>query len=328
MSFSAQLRRFAAPMFRPALSQRAALRFAARRGRSMVLLYHRILPDGAAPDPIVPSLQRHLFLRHLDALLRIGDIVPLTQLLEPARLGQRPRIALTFDDDHAGYVGTVVPELQARGVPATFFVSGRSLHGLPPYWWTSVEHSLRSHGLESTRRMLGLNGRTVADLALALERSPDAAELTGRLPLADEPCMTAADIRAMVRAGMTIGFHTLHHPVLSTLAEGPLEAALTDGRRELAAAAGAPVDLLAYPHGRATAAVADAAERAAFRAAFAAGGRPITTTSDRFLLDRWEPGPLGADELTAAVAMRLMRSPTAPYAVRHKRLQRNETRQS
>ena len=83
------------------------------------------------------------------------------------------------------------------------------------------------------------------------------------------PCMTAEDIRAMVRAGMTIGFHTLHHPVLSTLAEGPLESALTEGRRELAAAAGAPVDLLAYPHGRATAAVADAAERAAFTAAFA-----------------------------------------------------------
>jgi peptidoglycan/xylan/chitin deacetylase (PgdA/CDA1 family) len=328
MSYSAHLRRFAAPIFRHALSQRAALRLAARRGRSLVLLYHRILPDGTAPDPIVPSLQRHLFLGHLDALLRVGDIVPLTQLLEPPRPGHRPRIALTFDDDHAGYVGTVVPQLQARGVTATFFLSGRSLHGLPPYWWTSVEHSLRAHGLESTRRMLGLNERTVADLALALERSADAAQLASRLPHVDEPCMTAADIQAMVRAGMTIGFHTLHHPVLSTLAEGPLETAMTEGRRELAAAAGAPIDLLAYPHGRATAAVADAAERAAFAAAFAAGGRPITTTSDRFLLDRWEPGPLGADELGAAVAMRLMRSPTAPLEIRRKRLQRNETRQS
>jgi peptidoglycan/xylan/chitin deacetylase (PgdA/CDA1 family) len=294
----------------------------------LVLLYHRILPDGTAPDAIVPSLQRHLFLRHVEALLRVGDVVPLAQLLEPARLSHRPRIALTFDDDHAGYVGIVVPELQALGVAATFFLSGRSLHGLPPYWWTSVEQSIRTHGLDRTRRLLGLSGGTVADLAIALERSPQAAQLASRLPHVDEPCMTAADIRALARAGMTIGFHTLHHPVLSTLAEGPLEAALTEGRRELAAAAGAPVDLLAYPHGRVTAEVADAAERAAFLAAFAAGGHPITTSSDRFLLDRWEPGPLRPDELGAAVAMRLMRSPTAPHSVRRKRLQRNETRQS
>jgi peptidoglycan/xylan/chitin deacetylase (PgdA/CDA1 family) len=316
MSYGAYLRRLAAPLFRPSLSQHAALRLVARRDRSLVLLYHRILPDGTAPDAIVPSLQRQLFVRQLEALLRVGNIVPLRQLLEPSRQSQRPRIALTFDDDHAGYVGTVVPELQALGVPATFFLSGRSLHGLPPYWWTSVEQSLRIHGLDYTRRALGVSGETVAHLAVALERSPCAAELVSRLPPVDEAQPTAADIRAMARAGMTIGFHTLHHPVLSNLAGRDLELALTDGRRELAAAAGTEVDLLAYPHGLATTAVAEAAERAGYAAAFATGGRPISATSDRFLLDRWEPGALDADELGAQAAMRLMRSPTRPRAMR------------
>ena len=117
--------RHAVPPTQPACG--AATR--CRRDRSLVVLYHRILPDGTAPGAIVPALQRQFFVRQLKALLRVGNIVPLRQLLEPSRRGQRPRIALTFDDDHAGYVGTVVPELQALGVPATFFLSGRSLHG-------------------------------------------------------------------------------------------------------------------------------------------------------------------------------------------------------
>ena len=325
MSYGAHLRRLAAPLFRPALTQHAALRLAARRGRSLVVLYHRVLPDGTAPDPIVPSLQRRLFVRQLEALLRVGDVVTLRELLEPARRSPRPRIALTFDDDHPGHIGTVVPELQALGVSATFFLSGRSLHGLPPYWWTNVQHSLRSHGLDYTRRALGVSGETVADLAVALERSPRAAQLASRLPHVDEAQPTAADIRAMARAGMTIGFHTLHHPVLSDLAGRDLESALIDGRRELAAAAGSDVDLLAYPYGRATTAVAEAAERAGYVAAFATGGRPISATSDRFLLDRWEPGALDADELGAQTAMRFMRSPTQPRAIRRGRVVRIET---
>lgn len=325
MGYSAQVRRLAAPLFRHSVGRQAALRLAARRGRSLVLLYHRVLPDGTAPDAIVPSLPQHLFRRHLHALLRLGEVVPLAQLLDPGLRGQRPRFALTFDDDHGGYVGTVLPVLQALGVPATFFLSGRSLHGLPPYWWTSVEHSLRTQGLDDTRRALGVSGDTVADLAVALERSRRAPQLASRLPRVDEAQPTAADIRAMARAGMTIGFHTLHHPILSDLAGRDLESALTDGRRELAAAAGTDVDLLAYPHGRATIAVAEAAARAGYAAAFATGGRPISATSDRFLLDRWEPGALDADELGAQAAMRLLRSPTQPRAIRRGRALRIDT---
>jgi peptidoglycan/xylan/chitin deacetylase (PgdA/CDA1 family) len=320
MSARAQIKRLAAPLFRRAIGRSAALRFAVRHGRLLVLLYHRILPDGAAPDPIVPSLPVSLFRRHVETLLHTGDIVPVSELIESPRQQQRPRFALTFDDDHDGYVATVLPALRALGVSATFFLSGRALHGLPPYWWTSVERSLRTRGLEFTRDTLGLGGaRTVEDLAAALERSGQAAQLVGRLPSVNELSMTAADIRALTDAGMTIGFHTLHHPIL-TMQSGPaLETALVDGRRELAAAAGATVDLLAYPHGRANAAVADAAEQAHYVAAFASGGRPITATSDAFLLDRWEPGRLETDELSAHLAMRLLRPPTPPRAMRRKR---------
>jgi len=316
MGYGTPIKRLAMPIFKLAVGQRAALRLAASRNRALVLLYHRVLTDGAAPDEIVPSLSRRLFGEHLETLLRLGHIVPLTQLLQPPPSGAPPRFAITFDDDHAGYVDTVLPELQSRGVTATFFLSGRSLHGLPPYWWAFVEESLRTRGLDYTRRTLGLTGGTAADLAVALERSPTASELTSQLPYPTQPTMTADHIRTLADAGMTIGFHTLHHPILSTLAGPELQAALTMGRHELAVAAATPINLLAYPHGRATSNVAAAAEGASYAAAFATGGRPITSSSDRFLLHRWEPGPLNGDELRAAIAARLLRTPTPSQAAR------------
>jgi peptidoglycan/xylan/chitin deacetylase (PgdA/CDA1 family) len=319
MSASAQIRRLAAPLFRRAIGRSTALRFAARGGRSLVLLYHRVLPDDVTPDPIVPSVPVSLFRRQVELLLDAGDIVPVRELVESPRREQRPRFALTFDDDHTGYVETVLPALEARRVPATFFLSGRALHGLPPYWWTSVECSLRTHGLDFTRKTLGVAAQTVGNIAVELEQSGRAAQLVSRLPPVNEPPMTSADVRALAQAGMTIGFHTLHHPVLTTQSGRALEAALNDGRLELAIAAGTGVDFLAYPHGRASAGVAEAAERANYAAAFTTGGRPITPDSDRFLLDRWEPGRLEADEFGAQLAMRLLRPPTPTRANRHKR---------
>jgi peptidoglycan/xylan/chitin deacetylase (PgdA/CDA1 family) len=316
MGYGTPVKRLATPIFRLAIGQRAALRLAASRNRALVLLYHRVLPDGVAADEIVPSLPRRLFHQHLDALLQLGQIVPLRQLLQPPPAGAPPRFAITFDDDHAGYVDTVLPELQSHGVTATFFLSGRALHGLPPYWWTFVEESLRTRGLDYTRKTLGLTGGTAADLAVALERSPSASELTSQLPHPTQPTMTAAHIRTLSDAGMTIGFHTLHHPILSTLAGHELHAALTMGRDELAVAADRPIDLLAYPHGKATSDVAAAAKGASYVAAFATGGRPITSSSDRFLLHRWEPGPLTGAELRAAIALRLLRAPTRSQSAR------------
>jgi len=319
MSASAQIRRLAAPLFRRAIAQSTALRFAARGGRSLVLLYHRILPDDLPPDPIVPSVPVSLFRRQVEVLIDAGDVVPLTDLVNAPHRGQHPRFALTFDDDHTGYVETVLPVLQARRMPAAFFLSGRGLHGLPPYWWTSVECSLRTHGLDFTRTTLGVNGHTANDIAVELEQSGRAAQLVSRLPPVNEQGMTSTDVRALALAGMTIGFHTLHHPVLTTESGHALEAALSDGRLDLAEAAGTSVDFLAYPHGRASAVVAEAAEQAHYAAAFTTGGRPITFESDRFLLDRWEPGRLEAEEFAAQLAMRLLRPPTPTRANRHKR---------
>ena len=102
-------------------------RIGALRGRSLVLVYHRVDQDGRPPGQIVPSVSANVFGRQLDALGEVGEIVPLRALLQEARRNARPRFAVTFDDDFVTHVDHALPILRDRGAPATFFLSGRSL---------------------------------------------------------------------------------------------------------------------------------------------------------------------------------------------------------
>ena len=312
MSYPTLPVRLATTALRLPVAKQFALRISAIRHVGLVLVYHRVGPNGPMPHEVVPTLSSALFRRQLEALARLGDVVPASQLLEPPRPGQRPRFCVTFDDDHVGHVQHALPILNSLGVRATFFLSGRNLHGLRPYWWTYLEESIRSKGLAFTGQTLGLPGKTPADLASALEGTPLADRLHEVLPTSLESPMVAADVRRLSDAGMTIGFHTLHHTRVSDLSGSDLDRVMTEGLGEVASAANAEVNLLAYPYGRANPAAADAAERAGFRAAFASGGHPIGPRSNPFLLGRWDPGQLSADRLATAVTLRLLRMQTPP----------------
>jgi peptidoglycan/xylan/chitin deacetylase (PgdA/CDA1 family) len=285
--------------------RQVALGIARMRARSIVLVYHRLGPDGRAAHEVVPSLRTDLFRRQLEALGNIGDIVPLAELLQPPESVKRTRFAITFDDDEPSHVRHALPVLQALGVQATFFLSGRALHGLPPYWWMVLEQAVVETGLPAVCREVGIVADTAKHLAAQLEGSPLVDRVAGLVQPNGDVLLSTEGIEALVGGGMTIGFHTLRHPVLTTLDDVALERALREGLAELSTAAGAPVNLLAYPHGRASTRVAIAARTAAFRAAFRSGRRPMRHDTDAFLLGRWEPGALEPDELIAHVALRL-----------------------
>lgn len=84
--------------------------------------------------------------------------------------------------------------------------------------------------------------------------------------------LTPDELVDLHRAGVEIGGHTATHPDLTTLSAGAAEADLRHGRETLAELIGAPVDVLAYPFGRATEQTRAAAERAGFRAACRTSG--------------------------------------------------------
>ena len=279
------------------------LRAAAARRRSLVLCYHRVTPE-SVPNQTIEPLYPDRFAEQMDALQEAGNIVPLDVVLRHPR-SHRATFAVTFDDDDTSHVRYALPILRARNITATFFLSGRSLHGLGGYWWVQLQQAVDEDGLEATCRRLGRSAASVRDLARQCRENGVTDELSTR---GAPPMMSGADVRRLAEAGMTIGFHTLRHPNLTLLNDRDLDAALTEGREALAAAANAPVEFFAYPYGRTDASVAAAVRRAGYRAAFALGDGPIAPRDDRFALARWQPGSLAASDLVGEAALRLNRT--------------------
>jgi peptidoglycan/xylan/chitin deacetylase (PgdA/CDA1 family) len=267
-------------------------------------VYHRVDRDRRAPG-IVPSIPEEVFRRHVETLADLGDVVGLREVLAggPAR---RPRFALTFDDDFRSHAETVLPSLRRAGVVGAFFLSGRALHGLGAYWFERLDALVASVGASEAGRRIGAHARDGRGLAVACERD---AAARGRLEALDVDApvdqLSARDTAELAAAGMTVGFHTLHHHELTRASNGDVSVALRDGRAELERAAGTAIDHFAYPHGKADARVAAAVAGAGFASAWTGVPRAVGRRSDRFRLGRWEPGALAVDDLIVALAVRM-----------------------
>jgi peptidoglycan/xylan/chitin deacetylase (PgdA/CDA1 family) len=79
--------------------------------------------------------------------------------------------------------------------------------------------------------------------------------------------MTADEVRSLRRMGVEIGSHTVTHPDLTTLAYEDVLDEMKTSKRELESVLDAPVEVLAYPYGRATEETVAACREADYRAA-------------------------------------------------------------
>ena len=89
---------------------------------------------------------------------------------------------------------------------------------------------------------------------------------------------------------MEVGFHTLHHPVLTTLPDAELTRAVASGAAAELATRWGTVDLLEYPHGRTTVEWRDRL-RARIRTAFRTGRRPVAPNDEPYVLWRGISAP-------------------------------------
>jgi peptidoglycan/xylan/chitin deacetylase (PgdA/CDA1 family) len=307
----ATLRRLATSALRVRAVNEAARRIAAARGRSLALVYHRVVPDGSRPSSLVPGVPGPLFRRQVQALGELGEIVPPEELLSTGQR-RRSRFALTFDDDYQTHADQVLPVLGALDIPGAFFLSGRSLHGLGPYWFEVLEWLIDTHGLHDVAGHLGIPAGSPMELALACERDSQRQRLLEQAAEQPPAHLRPDQIRTLAAGTMTVGFHTLHHPALPVLSDEAVARAVTEGRGELAAVIRRPLSLFAYPHGKADRRVAAQVRGAGYTAAWTGTPDAIRPGDDLFLLGRWEPGPVTVDDLVVKVAARLHRSRTPP----------------
>jgi peptidoglycan/xylan/chitin deacetylase (PgdA/CDA1 family) len=281
----------------------------------IALVYHRVAPGQGDPGrELVPTISVTRFEQQVRYLARRYRVVPAGALRaagQDRRRGQRLPVAITFDDDLPSHRLLALPALRAGGVAATVFLCGASLDGPKAFWWENLERAV-AQGLDLQVALAGADG-DLARVAGAIEALPVArrrqvaATLRSHLgPDPDQAGLRAADVAALADAGMEIGFHTRDHDRLTDLDDEGLNRALDAGRAELEAACGAPVTVLAYPHGRADERVAAAARRAGFRAAFTTEGETVVPASDPLLLGRFDPTYVPPDHFALWLARQFL----------------------
>jgi peptidoglycan/xylan/chitin deacetylase (PgdA/CDA1 family) len=240
------------------------------RGRTIVLAYHNIVPDG---ESIAGDRSLHLpqraFARQLDLLTRTHDVVPLSALFETGSRPRRPRAVITFDDAYAGAMSAGILELARRRLPATVFVAPALLEG-QRFWWD------RLAGPETGVVPAPVRDRVLQDMA-GDSALVFASEMKAGTPLAQLPGHAAgATLESLTRAaaqpGITIGSHSWSHPNLCRLPLPRLTEELTRPLQWLRERLPIALPWLAYPYGLVSETVARAAADAGYSGAFLVDG--------------------------------------------------------
>ena len=221
-----------------------ARRLARRAGTrgTRILLYHGTPPRDAG------WLERQL------AWLRRFKIVPLVEILrERAADGC---VALTFDDGLRNNVQVAYPILRRLGLHATFFVCP-GLIDRGGWLWNHearqrLRHARAASPPECTRRS-GL--RNVAAPRRSARASGSQAPCRPRR-IRPVPCAARRirprdweELRALDPRVVSIGSHTLTHPILPLSSPQEIETEVSQSRARLEASLQRPVETFAYPNG-------------------------------------------------------------------------------
>lgn len=269
------------------LSGASHLARARRAADILVLAYHNIVPEGerAHGDASLHLPQRE-FGRQLDLLRRTHEIIAITELAAD-HAGRKPRAVITFDDAYAGALEAGTAELQARGLPATIFVTP-SFVGGASFWWDRFARA-DGQGLEPRWR----------EQALREFRGMDA-EITAWAASAARPEQTVpshqrgaseADLRRAEGTGLiTFGSHTWSHPNLARLGPAELAEELVRPLEWLKQRFANALPLLAYPYGCYNQEVIAAVRRHGYQSAFRIDGGWVTRSAlatSAYELPRW-----------------------------------------
>jgi peptidoglycan/xylan/chitin deacetylase (PgdA/CDA1 family) len=285
----------------------ALLRVAPTWRGLLALTYHRIGTPGDAPlDRAMWDATLEDFDAQIAFLARNFDVVG------PGDVGPRPagrHVLITFDDGYRDNYTHALPILRAHAATATFFLTTGFLDRPRLSWWDEVAWMVRTSGGDGAEIpplldcVKALPGAQREDWLERLGASTGA----GRAPAAAaaEQWMTWRMARELLAAGMTVGGHTVSHPILARLDVDAQRAEVFACRSRLEAELGVAMRWFSYPNGdrgsfdaRTRAIVAEAGVELAF--AFHAGFVRRSDAWDPYALPRIAVGPRTAGAAFAA----------------------------
>lgn len=248
----------------------------AARGLGVILTFHHVSPDppaAFAPNRLLSITPDFLdqTLRELDA--RGFEVIGLDAV--PERLAAPdygpPFAVLTFDDGYRDNVAHARPVLARHGVPWTLFVTSAFADQKGRLWWIELERAIAR--LDRVRIAIGarsvdLPARSPGEKAIAFDavyrdlRGGGEAELLARIAdlcrqagfapgqIASELCLSWPELRDLSKdPAVTIGAHTVSHPMLAKHPDAVAAREIAEGRGRLEAELDRSVRHLSYPVG-------------------------------------------------------------------------------
>ncbi len=240
---------------------------AGAQARLSILIWHRVHLER---DPMFPSeICAKRFDTTLTWLRNWFNVLPLDEAVRRLADDSLPRraAAITFDDGYADNLSVAAPILARHGMPATVFVASSFLDGglmwndgvieaarrcelavldagefgrYPVSDWGSRTHAAeaiisRIKYMEPEQRV-----RAVEEIAKA-----------ARVTLPTDLMLTTGGLKALSKSpGITIGAHTVTHPILARIPDATARAEISSGRTALEAIIDKRVGLFAYPNGK------------------------------------------------------------------------------
>ncbi len=251
------------------------------QGRGLILTLHHVRPQ--RPAAFAPNALLEITPAFLDQALgrlkaRGFALVSLDEAADILRAGRDgpPFAALTFDDGYRDNVEYALPILERYGAPWTLFATTGFADATARLWWLELEEAVRRLSrIETTvaGEQLSLPAGTDDEKIAAfdalyprLRTLPEPAMLDAIAGLAEvarvdagafarDLCLRWDELRALAkRRDVTIGAHTLTHPMLAKHDESFVRHELAEAKARIEAVLGVDVRHLAYPVGDPTSA--------------------------------------------------------------------------
>ena len=233
-----------------------ALQLLGRWHGALVLNHHRIGDHQCTPwDPAVFSASAEQLDRELRTLARLTEVIGPDELEDALHAGPGRRVLITFDDGYRDNYELALPLLRAHGLTATFFLASGFLDERRAAWWDEIAWMVRHATRQQQQATIAAPIAHYKTLPASQgERFLDelAGELgSGRCPPGDADAlwMTWDMARELRAAGMSIGGHTVTHPVLAGLPRERQREEIAGCAQRLHEELGEPMRWFAYPVG-------------------------------------------------------------------------------
>lgn len=311
-----------------------------------IVTYHGVLPEGyRLIDPALDGslVTEEMFRRQLRLLKTNYNVISPEMMRRwcegKAELPERA-LLITCDDGLVNGATQMLPALRDEAVACLFFVIGLSAEQSARMLWyeelylmlaaarsgrfsvvldeievagvVGTQNKTRALWRDLTMLLEGCDGETCMRFLDAIRAQLELSGQFVREYLADAIAeqrfrlLGPRELHMLLAAGMSIGAHTLTHPMLSRLPEESAWFEISEGRRRLEEVLGRKVWAFAYPFGGPIA-VSERefamVERAGYEAAFLSFGGGFGSVLPRYALPRIHiTGDMGLSELEAHVS--------------------------